>query len=180
MRIATEETQALVIDIQEKLFPVVQNNRELLEKVKTLLEGLTILQVPVMVTEQYPKGLGRTVAGLLPVTNGCDYFEKISFSCFDDEKIEDALCRNNKKNVIICGIESHVCVLQTVLDLLANGFRPVVVEDCISSRKPNDKVVSIARMQQEGALVTTLESLLFELQRYAGTESFRQLVNLIK
>ncbi|MBE0584462.1 MAG: hydrolase [Desulfofustis sp.] len=180
MRITKKETQALVIDIQERLFPHMQNRLELLEKVPRLIEGLKILQIPVLVTEQYPKGLGRTVGEISSVTAGCDYFEKISFSCFDDENIKEAIQSTNNKNILICGIESHVCVLQTVIDSVANGFKPVVVEDCVSSRTANDKVIAMARMQQEGALVTTLESLLLEIQRVAGTYDFKQIAKLIK
>ena len=85
-----------------------------------------------------------------------------------------------KENIIIAGIESHVCVLQTVLDLKRNGYHPVVVEDCVSSRNPNDKRIAIERMRQEGAIITTYESLLFELLRYSGTEQFRAISRLVK
>ena len=105
-----------------------------------------------------------------------DYIDKISFTAFDSvkEQIMD------KKFVIVCGIEAHICVLQTVIDLVEAGFVPVVVEDCISSRKPNDKEVAIRRMLEEGAIVTTYESLLFELLKIAGTEESKRIQRLIK
>ena len=129
-----------------------------------------------IVTQQYTKGLGITVQEIREAMESDDYIDKISFTAFDSvkEQIMD------KKFVIVCGIEAHICVLQTVIDLVEEGFVPVVVEDCISSRKPNDKEVAIRRMLEEGAIVTTYESLLFELLKIAGTEESKRIQRLIK
>ncbi len=106
--------------------------------------------------------------------------EKISFSCCDESAFNQALDDYKKDMVLISGIEAHVCVLQTVVDLLERNITPVVVEDCISSRKLNDKRIAVMRMQREGALITTYESLLFELCRFAGNDTFRAISKLVK
>ena len=176
MRIERENTVALVIDYQEKLVPVMDEKERLIQNSSILLAGLKYLGVPMIVTQQYTKGLGITVQEIREAMESDDYIDKISFTAFDSvkEQIMD------KKFVIVCGIEAHICVLQTVIDLVEEGFVPVVVEDCISSRKPNDKEVAIRRMLEEGAIVTTYESLLFELLKIAGTEESKRIQRLIK
>ena len=176
MRIERDNTVALVIDYQEKLVPVMDEKERLIQNSSILLAGLKYLGVPMIVTQQYTKGLGITVQEIREAMESDDYIDKISFTAFDSvkEQIMD------KKFVIVCGIEAHICVLQTVIDLVEAGFVPVVVEDCISSRKPNDKEVAIRRMLEEGAIVTTYESLLFELLKIAGTEESKRIQRLIK
>lgn len=176
MRIERDNTVALVIDYQEKLVPVMDEKERLIQNSSILLAGLKYLGVPMIVTQQYTKGLGITVQEIREAMESDDYIDKISFTAFNSvkEQIRD------KKFVIVCGIEAHICVLQTVIDLVEAGFVPVVVEDCLSSRKPNDKEVAIRRMLQEGAIVTTYESLLFELLKIAGTEESKRIQRLIK
>ena len=176
MRIERENTVALVIDYQEKLVPVMDEKERLIQNSSILLAGLKYLGVPMIVTQQYTKGLGITVQEIREAMESDDYIDKISFTAFNSvkEQIRD------KKFVIVCGIEAHICVLQTVIDLVEAGFVPVVVEDCLSSRKPNDKEVAIRRMLEEGAIVTTYESLLFELLKIAGTEESKRIQRLIK
>lgn len=176
MRIERNNTVALVIDYQEKLVPVMDEKERLIQNSSILLAGLKYLGVPMIVTQQYTKGLGITVQEIRDAMESDEYIDKISFTAFDSvkEQIRD------KKFVIVCGIEAHICVLQTVIDLVEAGFVPVVVEDCISSRKPNDKEVAIRRMLEEGAIVTTYESLLFELLKIAGTEESKRIQRLIK
>ncbi len=180
MRILRDKTAALVIDFQERLFPFIHDHERLLKNVPTLLEGFKILKVPVFVTEQYVKGLGPTVQPIAAVLDGIVRIEKATFSCCDEPKFMLELASLAMENVIILGIESHVCVLQTVIDLIGNGYHPVVVEDCISSRKESDKQIALERMRQEGAFITTYESILFELLRSSGTEEFKAISKLIK
>jgi nicotinamidase-related amidase len=106
--------------------------------------------------------------------------EKITFSCCGEPVFMEKIRHSGKNNFIICGIESHVCVLQTCLDLLAEGKIPVVAEDCVSSRRPEDKRIAIERMKKEGAVITSLESILFELTRVAGTPVFKNISGLVK
>ncbi len=180
MRILREDTIGLVIDIQEKLLPHIHESEPLLHHVGILLDGLAVLDIPLMITEQYRKGLGETVEQVQKKIVEFDPLEKMSFSCCDDEIFDHKLSSFGKRYVIICGIEAHVCVLQTTIDLLEKGYQPVVVEDCVSSRKPNDKMVAIERMRQEGAIISTVESILFELARVSGTEKFKLISRLVK
>lgn len=180
MRLLAGETAAVVIDIQERLFPHMHEGAALLERCCVLVRGLELLEVPILVTEQYPRGLGPTVDRVRECIDGFAPVEKISFSCCDHAPFLDALRVLDRRNVVLAGIEAHVCVLQTAIDLLDAGLRPVLVEDCISSRRPRDRDVAVERMRHEGAVVTTAESLLFELCRAAGTDRFKSLTRLVK
>ncbi len=180
MRIELNQSAGLVIDIQEKLFPHMAQNEELLRRTSILLEGLRVLNIPLIVTEQYPKGLGPTIQPLTGLLKDELVHEKISFSCCGDPAVMDQIQALDRDILIICGIEAHVCVLQTVVDLLEQGYRPVVVEDCISSRNPADLRVAVERMRSEGAIISTSESILFELARVAGTEQFKAISRLVK
>jgi len=176
MRILREEAVALVVDYQEKLVPVMREKELLIYHSQILLQGLKILDVPMIITQQYTKGLGTTVEDITAAVGTEAYLEKISFSAF--EQVKEQI--QGKKFVIVCGIEAHICVLQTVIDLASAGYIPVVVEDCISSRKKYDKKIALERMKQEGAMITTTESLLFELLREAGTDTSKKIQRLIK
>ena len=180
MRILKNDTFALIIDIQEKLFPHIHENKRLLENTQKLVEGLKVLGVPIKITEQYKRGLGDTLPELSELLNGCPFFEKKSFSCCDDNVIMEDINASSRHTVILTGIEAHICVMQTAIDLLANGFRPVIVEDCVSSRKPDDKRISINRMLHAGITVTSYESLLFELCRYSGSDEFKTISKIVK
>lgn len=180
MRINREECTGLVIDIQEKLFPHMDQKEALLKRSLILLEGLQVMEVPVLLTEQYPKGLGQTLEQIRMALETFSPVEKITFSCCNEPAYRMALDRADRRKVIICGIEAHVCVLQTVVDLLGMEYQPVVVADCISSRNPEDKRVALERMRMEGAIITTCESILFELARVAGTDKFKTISRLVK
>jgi hypothetical protein len=180
MRILRDRTAGLVIDIQEKLFPFISGNEALSLNAGILIRGLQVLRIPILVTEQYTRGLGPTIQPIQQFFNGEVPIEKLAFSCCDDTSFMDHLTALNKKFIVITGIESHVCVLQTTIDLLEKDFIPVVVEDCISSRRLNDKQMAVARMRRMGAVITTYESVLFELLRYSGTEEFKAISKLVK
>lgn len=176
MRIQKENAIALVIDYQEKLVPVMHKKETLIHNSAILLAGLDVLGVPMVITQQYTKGLGGTVKEIMGAAGSEEYIDKISFSAFDC--VKEAI--QGKKYVIVCGIETHICVLQTVIDLAAAGYIPVVVADCVSSRKESDKKIALQRMKDEGAIVTTYESVLFELLKVAGTETSKKIQRLIK
>ena len=178
MRIEKEKAQLLMIDFQEKLFPHMENQGVLGEKVITLLEGMKVLAVPILATRQYPKGLGDTIKEL--GTYFSEYYDKMTFSCCGSEKLIGELHKTGRKNVIITGIEAHVCVLQTVIDLKALDFTPIVVVDAIGSRDKRDYEIALKRMEYEGAVLTTVESILFELCHTAGTEEFKLISRLVK
>lgn len=180
MRLNREHTAAVFVDIQERLFPHMEGSGELLERTELLVKGLQLLKVPLFRTEQYPKGLGPTIPELASLLEGEEAIEKIAFSCCDEPEFMKRLKSRSPRFVIIAGIEAHVCILQTCLDLLAARFVPVLVSDCTSSRRVTDKLVALQRIRQEGAVVTTSESLLFELCRFAGTDEFRALSRLVR
>ena len=180
MRILKDRSAALIIDIQERLYPFIFENEKLTKNLSKLIEGLKIIGIPIFITEQYVKGLGPTIEPVATLLGNHRRIEKMSFSCCDEPRVMEGMAVTGKENIIIAGIESHVCVLQTVIDLKRNGYHPVVVEDCVSSRFENDKRIAIERMSQEGAIITTCESILFELLRYSGTEQFRGISRLVK
>ena len=180
MRIEKEKTAAVVIDMQEKLFPVIAEYEQLLARMRILLQGLRTLKIPVTLTEQYPRGLGETISSVKELVPEIRPVEKVEFSCYDCPDISSWLKEQERETVLVAGIEAHVCILQTVLDLLEAGYQPIVVEDCISSRRKAEKNVAVERMRQEGARVTTAESILFEMLRKAGTDEFKEISRLVK
>jgi nicotinamidase-related amidase len=180
MRIIAENTIAVLIDVQEKLFPHMDGMDELEINLAKLLEGLNILKIPLIVTEQYTSGLGATISSLKKFFHGELPIEKRSFSCCDNRFFLNELKLRGKENVILFGIETHVCVLQTAIDLVSYGFQPVIIEDCVSSRKRSDKQTAISRMRQEGALISSLESILFEMTRSSESVVFKPISKLVK
>ena len=180
MRILQHEAVAVIVDIQEKLLPHIHDSEKILKNCLKLIEGLQVLSVPFIITQQYTKGLGSTVMPVMQMFPEFNFIEKNTFSCFEESGFREWVISLNKQYVIICGVEAHVCVLQTCLDLLEGGFIPVIVEDCISSRKLNDKLIAVERMRQEGARITTVESLLFELIRRAGSDLFKSISGIVK
>jgi nicotinamidase-related amidase len=180
MSIPREDCAAVIIDIQERLFPHIHQHDELESNVIRLIQGLQVLQVPIVITEQYSKGLGPTIESIGRILETNQPIEKITFSCCASIHFNDALESLGKYSIIIAGTESHVCVLQTVQDLMEQNYLPVVVEDCVSSRKVNDHRVAIERMRQAGAVITTYESLLFELLGEAGSDTFKAISKIVK
>ncbi len=180
MRIIKENCLGLIIDVQERLFPHIYNGNELIKNITTLIQGLKILEVPMSVTEQYKKGLGVTIPEISNLINEFNPSEKTAFSCCDDNVFMNSLNNKKKDTIILAGIEAHICVMQTAVDLMQNNFRPVVVEDCVASRNPENKRIAINRMLQLGITVTSYESLLFELCRYAGNDTFKAISKIVK
>ena len=180
MRILTENTIAIIIDVQERLFPHMLDKEVLENNLNILIKALRILEVPILLTQQYTKGLGATIPSVQSALEAVVSLEKTSFSCCDDQTIMRAVYNHKPKHVLLAGIEAHVCVLQTAIDLLGNGFIPVVIKDCISSRKLSDKKIAINRMSFEGALISSYESIIFELLRYSGTDRFKEISKLVK
>ena len=181
MRILAEDTLALVVDFQERLVPVIDHNLELLHNTEILIKGFKALGIPMLVTQQYTKGIGMTVPELASAMgDDFTFFDKLTFSCAEDETIINKIAESGKRNIIVCGIEAHICVLQTVIDLILKGYHVILVEDCVGSRKESDRQVGIRRAIAEGAVITSYESVLFELTRVAKTEVFKEISRLIK
>ncbi|MDA3818503.1 MAG: hydrolase [Prolixibacteraceae bacterium] len=180
MKLDKQNSVVLVVDIQERLFPVMSNKESLLESNKKLLAGAQVLDLPVLVTQQYTKGLGETLPELSELIKDFSPIEKTVFSCYDEPDFISALEEKDRQNVVITGIESHVCVLQTAIDLKEAGYNPVVVFDCVSSRKESDKALALERFRHEGIMVTGMESLLFELTRGAKEPGFKEISKIVK
>lgn len=180
MRLMKENTLGIVIDIQEKLLPAMSNQETLISNCSKLIGGMLELGLPLLVTQQYTKGLGNTVAEIASCFPVFEPIEKTTFSCYDEpgfvERIEDL----SRSNVIVCGIESHVCVMQTAIDLKMAGYNPVVIADAISSRKDESKAIAMERFRYEGIMVSSVESVLFELLRSASSAHFKSISKLVK
>jgi nicotinamidase-related amidase len=180
MRITKENTTALFIDFQERLFPAMNEKETLLRNTRILLEGLNVLGIPVVFTQQYTKGLGETINELSSLVPNFTPIEKTDFSCFGAEDYRYFLQDHQSSQIILCGIEAHVCVMQTAVDLKEAGYSPIVITDCITSRSEISKISAIDRFRHENILMATTESILFELTRSAGSESFRAISKLVK
>lgn len=180
MRISRENTVGLMVDIQERLFPVMHRKETLLKNCQVLIQGLNELKVPLLVTQQYTRGLGETLTELSSLIPDFRFVEKTDFSCYDVAEVRTQLAELDAKNILLFGIESHVCVLQTAVDMKAAGLNPVVVMDAVTSRTPENIELAKERYRHEGIMMTSYESLLFELTRKAGTPEFKAISKLVK
>ena len=169
----------LIIDLQEKLLPHIFNKEKIKHHSSKLVELFIDLNIPIIYTEQYPKGLGSTISCLKKklTNNNSKKIEKTTFSAFENKDFRKLLVHKNKKQVIILGIESHICVLQTALDLLDNKMQVYVVEECIGSRKPSDANLGVERIIKNGASLINFEMIFFELIRDSKNQSFKKLSN---
>ncbi len=179
--LTTGNTTLLLIDLQERFvpaIPAVAADQPCGRHARMLLDGARLLEIPVVVSEQYPKGLGPTVPHL--PTAGADIFAKTHFSCVDDVALKTYFADSPRTHVLVAGIEAHVCVLATVADLIAQGKWVVVAADAVASRDPAHRDLALTAMRDLGALVLPVESILFRLQRQAGVGSFKQLSALVR
>jgi nicotinamidase-related amidase len=175
------DTALLVVDVQEKLTPAIADHTKVVWNVRRLVDGAKILGLPTLGTEQYPRGLGPTVAELAERLGPLP--SKMTFSCGGCEPFTAALDELKNRGVfkiLVCGIEAHVCVQQTVLDLLADGWRVFVAIDATGSRFDIDYRTALGRMDSAGATLTTAEAALFEWCEIAGTEEFKQISRLAR
>jgi nicotinamidase-related amidase len=179
-RIARAEAVLAIVDIQEKLLPAIFEKERVLQNAVRLARGAAALRVPIIVTEQYRKGIGATLAEVAAAVPDFAPIEKLAFSACGAAGFLEALTSRGAKDVLLCGIEAHVCVCQTCLDLLDAGFRVFVVADAISSRTPENHRLAVERMRAAGAVIVSTEMALFELLERAGTEEFKQILPLIK
>jgi nicotinamidase-related amidase len=175
-----ERTNAalLVIDVQERINAVMANQDHLV-RTEVLVEACRGLEVPVLASEQYPQGLGPTVESLAALL-GDTPPGKLTFSCARDDGLKRAVEDSGRNQIIVAGIETHVCVLQTALDLLATGYEVHVPHDAVNSRRKTDRKWALRRMAAAGAVITTTESALFELLERCDTADFKTVAKLIK
>lgn len=175
-----ESSVLLIIDLQERILPVIRDIETVLENTVKLIKGFKAMQLPIYLTEQYPKGLGATSQRILDELEGYSAINKMSFSCSGAENLFEEFYKRKLFQIIVCGVESHVCVQQSVLDLLANNFQVNLTADAVSSRKETDYNMALQRMRTLGAQVTTTESVLFELLEVCGTPEFKEVSKIVK
>ena len=169
----------MVIDIQEKLVPAMQKVHKVIKNTRTLIATAKEFNIPIITTEQYPKGLGKTVTELQSLVDPNYLFEKVSFTAYTPQ-VKGLLQSLNKKKIIIVGMETHVCVFQTIRDLLTDGYEVFLACDAVCSRKKTNYKNAISLISNMGAVVTNTETIIFDLLKEAGTPEFKALSKLIK
>lgn len=175
-----EDTAFVVIDFQEKLMPAM-SGRELLEdRTVRLVKGMKTLEIPTIVTQQYTKGIGPTIPSIAEALGEYEPIDKTTFSCMKNEEFIEKFRALDRKNIVVCGIEAHICVQQTVLQLIEDGYNVFVPADCVSSRSPEDKMWSISRMGEAGAVITSYEAVLYEILGGSKEQGFKQISAIVK
>ena len=171
----------VVIDVQEKLFPVINEKETFLENLKILIKGFQLFDLPIILTEQVPEKLGPTVEPIKSLLPDTKPIIKSSFSCAADAGFSlKANYMTDCDGVVLAGIETHVCIYQTERDLIHRGQHVEVVTDAVSSRNPNNHQIALDRIRNNGGFLTTVEMLLFSLQEVAEGDRFRELIKLVK
>ncbi len=177
-----DDTAVVVVDLQEKLVPLINHHRSIIWNIGRLLDGAEILNVKTCGTEQYPRGLGPTIepiAGKL-AKQSTVIPDKMMFSCRECNRLFESLSKSGIHNLLLCGLETHVCIAQSAFDLLAQGFNVFVCVDAVGSRNPLDHDTALRRMENSGVVTTTTEAVLFEWCVQAGSDAFKGISNLVR
>ena len=177
--ILEEETLLLIMDMQEKLINNIKGNQLLIFNIKKLIDACNLLNVRIAITEQNPLKLGMTSESVLD-NNKYPKFEKMEFSCSKNDRFINYIKKYNFKNIIVCGIESHICILQTSIDLLTKGFNILIPRDAIGSRSDIDNDTAFLRLISSGAVASTTESLICELCKSSNRKEFREISKILK
>jgi nicotinamidase-related amidase len=183
MRLDRERAVLVVVDVQEKLMPVIDRGDEVERNIERLVRGCAVLHVPVLVTEQYVKGLGSTVERIrtaLTQTSGYEPIEKSCFSATGCEGFVARLAALGRSQILVAGVETHVCVFQTARDLVIAGREVTIVADAVSSRTSENREIALRRLVSEGVKLGSTEMVLFELLADSGTDEFRAIAKLVK
>ena len=175
-----EKTALVIIDVQEKLSRVMHEKEKLFENLQKLIKGVQILGIPIIVTEQNPNGLGPTVPEIAPLLTDSKPVTKFSFSCCGEEPFMREIEKLNRKQILLTGIETHVCVYQTAVDLIEASYEVHTVVDSVSSRTLENKNLALDKMKSEGVRLTSVEIALFELLRTAASPKFKELSKIVK
>jgi nicotinamidase-related amidase len=181
-QLVAESCVLAVVDIQEKLLPPIFNKQELVKNSQLLIRLAGILHIPVLVSTQYSKGLGQTVREIASLLNGIPAFDKLEFSCFGKDEFCSAVksLPGSRSTLLICGMEAHICVMQTVLHGLDRGYLVHVASDAVGSRSEWNWRVGIERMRTAGAVISSTEMMMYELLRKSGTPAFKELLQYIR
>lgn len=178
--LTVENTVLIVIDMQEKLVKAMHDRENLAKKAAQMVNGAKVLGIPVIWTEQNPNGLGSTLPEIKERLVDSHPVVKFSFSCCGEPKFMEVVKDCGRKQVLVLGIECHVCVCQTIIDLKELGYEVQVVSDAVSSRTKENRAVGLERAKQAGATITSVEMALFELLKVAHGDSFKQILNIVK
>ncbi len=178
--LTTQDAALVLIDVQERLADVVHEKERLLDAVVRLLRGIRVLEVPVIWVEQNRRGLGPTVSSVAAALDGLQPVAKMSFDCCGSGDFLSALAACGRSQVLLAGIEAHICVYQTAAGLLARGHQVHVVADAVSSRTAANRELALARMRDLGAAVTSVEMALYELLQVAEGERFKAILRIVK
>lgn len=179
-RLRIADSLLIVVDVQGKLATLMDEAVSLHKQIGVLIDGCRLLEVPIIWAEQLPDKLGRTSPDLAVKLQGVECFAKSSFGCCEDSALATAIIEHRRSQVILCGIEAHVCVWQTAAVLLSQGYQVHAISDAISSRSPENRQVGLSRMREAGAQVSCVEMALFELMGNAAHPKFRDVVKLLK
>lgn len=179
-RLSRDNCVLIGIDYQERLVPAMSEKEELIDASARLIKGFEILGLPVVITRQYPKGLGATVPEIDGAAEAAVTIDKVTFSAWKTEEFVQKIEELGRKTAVVVGIETHVCEQQTVLDMLDAGYTVYVAADCVASRKESDRDTAIRCMQAAGAVITSYEAILFDLLETAKAPEFKAISNLVK
>lgn len=175
MLLKQDQSCLLVVDIQEKLIPAIHDHQQLLNQCAWLMRVAQRMNIPVLISEQYPQGLGSTAAILKAAAPSAPVMTKLHFSCSDNPSCASQITDLKRQQIVLIGIEAHVCVLQSAFGLLEMGLDVFVAADCISSRNPDDKALALQRMRAVGVSIISREMALFEWLHQSGTDEFRMM-----
>jgi nicotinamidase-related amidase len=170
----------VVVDVQGKLAQLMTDRESLLKNIRILIQAAKILEMPILWCQQVPEALGPTVPEIAELLTGDEPIDKACFSCCGEERFTAELNGLGKEQVLLCGIETHVCIYQTAMDLMEGGLEVTVVADAVSSRTEQNRQIALARLAAEGANVASTEMALFELLKTAKHPQFRQIAKLVK
>jgi nicotinamidase-related amidase len=176
----TDNSVLLIIDIQEKLLKLVHQREKLIDNIQRLIKGMKVFEIPIIVTEQYPQGLGTTISEVTQLLPDIKRLSKVCFSCCGDETIIKELKTIGRRQVLVSGIEGHICVYQTVVDLIKYGYEVYIVTDTVSSRTPENRKIAFYLLDKAGATLTSVETVLFELLKIARGDKFKAISHIVK
>ena len=178
--LSVDKSALLVIDIQERLFPLIYQKDIFLKNLLGMIKGAQILEIPILATEHVPKKIGKTIPEIAGLLTGVKTITKNTFSCLGEPLFTQELGALGRPNILIAGVETHICVYQTARDLVSAGYNVQVVTDAVSSRTAHNKVIGIERIKDSGGSVTSVETVVCELLQVAEGEKFKKILALIK
>ena len=178
--LSSDKVVMVVVDVQERLIPHIWEKEKIIKNMQILIKGMEILNVPILLTEQYPEGLGETIPQIKKLLSDVSPISKMTFDCSNNKSFMDRINGLERKQVVLCGIESHVCIYQTAIGLRDKGYEVEVVADGVSSRREANKEIALQRMRDSGVGITSVETVLFELLKTAEGKEFKEILKLVK